>query len=187
MVAAFAAEAALGALTLTLFGTGEHGTLAALAITARFSFVLFWGAYAGAGLVTVFGKRFLPLKREGRRLGLAFASAHLAHVGLVAWLCAIGAAPGTGVFLFFGIALVFIYALALASLPVIRRALGEQGWWWLRVAGMNFIAYAFARDFLRISPFTSLKTFVLYLPFDILSLGGPCFYVAAARASSTRK
>src|SRR5580700_5225916 len=53
----------------------------ALRATARWSFVLFWLASAGGALASLFGSAFQPLARRGRDLGLAFASAHLVHVG----------------------------------------------------------------------------------------------------------
>ena len=50
MGAAFAAAAALAGIALAAFGAGERGTDIALKVTARFSFLLFWLAYAGGGL-----------------------------------------------------------------------------------------------------------------------------------------
>jgi hypothetical protein len=100
MGSAFCAALGLAALTLATLGPGEHGTLVALKVTARFSFLLFWLAYAAGAMTTLFGPAFEPLKRCGREFGLAFASAHLVHLGLVAWLTYIGHAPARGVFLF---------------------------------------------------------------------------------------
>jgi hypothetical protein len=48
-------------------------------VTVRFSFLLFWPAYAGSALWALFGQTFLPLKRRGREFGLAFASVHRPH------------------------------------------------------------------------------------------------------------
>src|SRR6516162_5012097 len=120
---AFCAALILTTNILTVFGAGERGTLLGLQATARFSFLLFWPAYAGSALCALFGQTFLPLKRRGREFGLAFAAAHLPHVGLVAWLSFIGAAPPRGTFVFFGIAVVFTYLLALFSLASARLAL----------------------------------------------------------------
>src|SRR6516162_8690367 len=83
---AFAAVLILTAAVLTVFGAGVRGTMLGLQMTARFSFLLFWPAYAGSALWALFGLTFLPLKRRVREFGLAYASAHLGHVGLVAWL-----------------------------------------------------------------------------------------------------
>jgi hypothetical protein len=49
---AFCAALGLAALVLAALGPGERGTIAALQVTARFSFLLFWLAYAG-GAMTV--------------------------------------------------------------------------------------------------------------------------------------
>ena len=97
MGSAFCAALGLAALALAALGPGEHGTVVALKVTARFSFLLFWLAYAAGAMTTLFGSAFEPLKRRGREFGLAFASAHLVHLGLVAWITYIGAAPARGV------------------------------------------------------------------------------------------
>jgi hypothetical protein len=176
---AFGAALILTAAVLTLFGAGKRGTLLGLQMTARFSFLLFWPAYAGSALCALFGQTFLPLKRHGRAFGLAFASAHLAHVGLVAWLSYIGVAPSRGTFVFFGIAVGFTYMLALFSVASLHQALGPAGWWLLRTIGLNYILYAFAVDFLRYRDFGTAKFWVGYLPFDILVIAGPQLWGAA--------
>jgi hypothetical protein len=72
----------------------------------------------------------------------------LVHLGLVAWLCLIGAAPGVGTFIFFGIATLWVYLLALFSIGRLQKLLGPTAWWLLRNVGMNYVAYAIAIDFL---------------------------------------
>src|SRR5208283_952478 len=125
-------------------GTGEKGIDAALRATARLSFLLFWVAYAGSAMASLFGSPFQTLKLRAREFGLAFASAQLVHIGLVVWLCLIGAAPDVSTFVFFGIALVWVYLLALFSIGRLRRALGPGSWWILRdclkVGGTNLRA-----------------------------------------------
>jgi hypothetical protein len=130
-------------------------------------------------MTTLFGPAFEPLKRRGREFGLAFASAHLVHLGLVAWLTYIGHAPSRGVFLFFGVAVLWTYLLALFSIPRLQKALGSKGWWLLRVVGLNYIAYAFATDFLGYPQFGSFKYLAGYLPFAALSVVGPLLCLAA--------
>ncbi len=179
MTIAFVAAAVVALLVLAVVGHDERGTDDALIVTARLSFVLFWLAYTGSALATLFGPRFQPIKRRGREFGLAFASAHTVHIALVAWLCWIGAAPVIGVFIFFGIALIFMYLLALASIGAVRRVLGQVGWRVLQVVGMNYIAYAFAVDFFKPERYHSLKFIVAYLPFAALSVIGPALVVAA--------
>jgi hypothetical protein len=186
---AFCVALGLAALTFAVLGPGVHGTVAALRVTARFSFLLFWLAYTAGAMTTLFGPAFEPLKRRGREFGLAFASAHLVHLGLVAWVTYIGHAPARGVFLFFGLAALWIYLLALFSIPRLQKALGPKGWWFLRVVGLNYIAYAFATDFLGYPQFGSFKYLVGYLPFVALSVVGPLLCLAAfvQRAAWVRK
>jgi hypothetical protein len=177
MGSAFAAAAVLAAATLAVFGAGERGTDIALQATARLSFLLFWLAFAGSGLALIAPPVLQPLKRHGRDFGLAFASAHLVHVGLVVWLCWIGAAPNAGTFRFFVPPLLFVYVLALFSIRRLQQALGRNGWWWLRNVAMVWIAYAFAVDFLRYPLLDGPKHLVEYLPFALLSIAGPVLFL----------
>ena len=101
MSAGFALAAAIASCVLALHGTKPHALNIALFITARWSFLLFWLAYAGGGLAVLFGPVARPIARRGREFGLSFAAAHLVHVGLVAWLCLIGAAPRRGLLYLF--------------------------------------------------------------------------------------
>jgi hypothetical protein len=179
MASAFCAALGLAALVLAALGPGQHATSVALRVTARFSFLLFWLAYAGGAMTTLFGPAFDPLKRRARELGLAFASAHLVHLGLVAWLTYIGAPPSRGTFVLFGIAALWVYLLALFSIPRLHKALGSRAWWFLRVVGLNYIAYAFAKDFLQYPQFGSFKYLAGYLPFAALSVAGPALCLAA--------
>jgi hypothetical protein len=178
MGAAFGAALVLAAVVLAVLGADKKGTDAALAATARLSFLLFWAAYTGGALTALFGPTFQPLKQRAREFGLAFAAAHLVHIGLVGWLCSIGAAPGVSVFVFFGIALIFTYVLALFSIGDLQRAIDPRSWWLLRTVGMNYIAYAFFVDFMRF-PLLGVKHIVAYLPFLVLAIVGPLLRLAA--------
>jgi hypothetical protein len=173
MVVAFLAALCVASITLGIRGANERGTDTALAVTARLSFLLFWLSYVGSGMTALFGRTFQPLKARAREFGLAFASAHLVHVGLVVWLCGIGHPPGASVFVFFGIALVWTYLLALFSIGHLRNALNPLGWWLLSNVGMNYIAYAFAVDFIKYPFDPGVKNLVGYLPFAILAVVGP--------------
>lgn len=186
MASSFAVAALLAAATLAIFGAGERGTDIALQVTARWSFLLFWLAYAGGGVAVLCGPALQPLKRHGRDFGLAFASAHLIHVGLVVRLCWIGDTPATGLFVFFGPPLVFVYVLALFSIRHLQRALGRNGWWLLRTVGMTYIAYAFAADFLHDPLQGSAKHVAEYLPFAVLSTAGFVLYVVSLVPSAAR-
>src|ERR1700733_7803317 len=143
MASAFCAAFGLAAVVLAAFGTEERGTDVALQVTARLSFLLFWPAYAAGAMTVLFGPAFEPLKRRAGEFGLAFASAHLVHLALVAWLTHIGAPPPLGTFVIFGVAVFWTYLLALFSITRLQQTLGSWGWWCLRVIGLNYIAYAF--------------------------------------------
>jgi hypothetical protein len=175
----FAASIGLAVAVLVVAGTGEHGTGLALMATARLAFLPFWLAYAGAALVLLFGPALQPVQRHAREFGLAFAAMELVHLGLVAWLCLIGHAPVIRTFVVFGTAVLWVCLLTLFSIASLRRMLGSVGWWLLRVIGMNYLAYAFAVDFLRHPLAGGLKHAVLYWPFAALAIAGPGLRVAA--------
>lgn len=177
--AGFCAAFLLAACVLSIVGAGEKGIDAALAATGRLSFLLFWPAYTGSALVALFGPRLQPARRNGREFGLAFASAHLVHLGLVGWLCAIGAAPGAGTFVLFGIAVFSLYLLAALSAPALVKRLPPRNWRLLRLVTMNYIAYAFAVDFLTHPQVVGLKHTLAYLPFSALVIAGFLLRLAA--------
>jgi hypothetical protein len=170
MLSPVCASLGLVVVVLVCLGVGERGTDVALQLTARLSFLLFWLAYTGGPLTVLFGSTFLPLKRYAREFGLAFAFAHLSHVGLVIWLCWIGAAPSLSTFVFFGIALIFTYALAFFSIGRLQWMLGARSWWLLRTIGLNYIALAFAKDFTKDPLGGGLTHVAEYLPFVVLAV-----------------
>ena len=184
MTGASLVAALIAGLTLTVFGTGSKGTLLGLQLTARWSYCLFVPAYVGGALATVYGPSFQPLARRGRDFGLSFASAHLMHFGLVLWLYHISPRPplGTGSAIFFGVALALTYLLALLSIPTLAGRLPPPIWWALRAFGMDFIALAFLRDFLRDPLNRSPAHLTAYLPFVALGL-----LAAALRAMAYAK
>jgi len=171
MLTAFAVALVIAVASLALRGYGEEGTVLGLRLTARWSYLCFWPAYTAAAWAAVLGPR--PVAMHARELGLAFAAAHLVHVGLVAWLYHIAAhPPGRGTLEFFGGAVFFTYLLALLSF---RRFAG-----WLprgvvsviRTVGVEYIALAFLVDFVA-PPFQlTLKYAVLYGPFLALIVLG---------------
>jgi hypothetical protein len=180
MLSAVSASLGLVVIVLGYLGAGEAGTGVALQVTARLSFLLFWLAYTGGALTVLFGPTFRPLKQRAREFGLAFASAHLAHLGLVIWLCWIGAAPPVSAFVFFGVAVIFTYALAFFSIGHLQRMLGARSWWLLRTFGLNYIAYAFAKDFLKQPLSGGLNHVAEYLPFIVLAIAGPFLRLLAS-------
>jgi hypothetical protein len=179
MFSAVCAALTLAASVTIGLGAKQSGIDAALAATARLMFLLFWPAYSGGALVALFGAVFQPLKQHAREFGLAFASALLVHLGLVAVLCLIGAAPDAATFVFFGIGAAWAYVLALFSIPRLRLALGPRNWWLLSNVGMNYVAYAFIVDFLQQPLHGGVKHIIEYLPFAVLSLAGPGLRLAA--------
>ena len=60
---------ALAAIVLAIFGAGERSLVLALRLTARWSFLLFWLAYAGGAMAWLSGQRLGGLARRGRELG----------------------------------------------------------------------------------------------------------------------
>jgi hypothetical protein len=107
MTASFLVAAALAAIVFD--AVDAHDRIgAALRVTARWSFLLFWLSYTGSAMATLWGPPFTGLARHGRELGLAFASAQLVHVGLI-----LLSGSGAGM-AFFWAGIVFTYLLALS-------------------------------------------------------------------------
>lgn len=180
MWAAFFIAFALAVIVFVIFGIGERGTAIALRVTARWSFLLFWLAYAGSAIAWRCGPRLDGLARNGRELGLAFASAQLIHVGLVLWIIHIAKGP-PGAMLFFWVGIFCTYLLALFSLPRLRDALEPRLWRIFRTIALEYIAIAFAADFILI-PLVGGgvgKYPLSYLPFALMLVSGAGLRVAA--------
>ena len=183
MGAAFAVALAITVTVFALRGIDNKSIRLALELTARWSFTLFWLAYASGALATLFG--WQSLAGRGRELGLAFATAHLVHVGLVIELgIVMGRVPlSGGLLLFFLAGLFFTYLLALLSFGG-ARAMGPVAWKTLRFVGMNYILIAFARDFVLpvIYPKPTqynVAHFIAYAPFAAASILAPLLVLAA--------
>ena len=179
MVLAFIAALSAAVFVVQVIGATARGIDDALLVTGRISFVLFWPAYAAGAAAALFGSPFRSVKRGARTFGLAFASAHIVHLGLVAWLCYMGAAPPIASFVFFGIAVLWTYVLALLSVRRLQKAVGRRGWRVVSFLGANYIAFAFAADFLRFPPDVSLTYLIGYLPFAALAVGAAVLRVCA--------
>ena len=181
MGAAFCAALGLAAAVLATRGTDATGIRRALAVTARFSFLLFWLAYAGGALAALFGPTFQAVARRGRELGLAFAAALLTHVGLVVWLYQVSAQPPVSrtSFVFFAVGLMWTYLLALFSIKPLSRALGAGRWRVLRLVGLEYISFVFLSDFVTHPLHGSAKSLLGYLPFSILAVTGTALRLAA--------
>ena len=184
---AFAVALGLAAAVLAVKGTDVKSLVKALQLTARWSFLLFWVAYAGGAITELFGPALAPLARRGREFGLAYAAAMLIHVGLVVWLFQISSrAPLSGTsFDFFVLGIVWTYLLGVLSFRRLVEALGPSGWRILRIAGLNYILYAFAVDFVTpvIRPGTAqygVWRMIAYAPFAAMSVAAPLLVLAAA-------
>jgi hypothetical protein len=180
MAAAFLIAFVLAVVILAIFGGGDRGTEIALRATARWSFLLFWLAYAGGAMAKLFGPRFNALAQQGRAMGLAYASAQLIHVALIVWLFYLAAGPG-GAMLFFWAGIVCTYLLALFSWPRLRDALGPRPWRIVRTIAMEYIAYVFAADFILIPLHEhGVGNYSLsYVPFAVMLVGGTGLRIAA--------
>jgi len=151
MIVAAGAAIALAVSVFAHLGVGKIGTETALRLTARLAFLLFWPSYVGGALVTLIG-----------------------------WLCWIGSAPSVKTFAIFGMAVLWTYLLALFSIKRLGQVVGSMGWWILRNIGMNYIAFAFALDFLPPLHNATARQLAAYLPFAVLAVLGPAARIVAA-------
>jgi hypothetical protein len=173
--------AALVIVLIIYLGAG-HGEKLALALraTARWSFLWFWLASVGGALAALFGSHFQNLAQRARDFGLAFASAHLAHLGLVAWLLYHSVTPfPRSPLLFFGIGVFWTYLLALLSIKGLSAMLAPSIWRIVRTLGVEYISFAFLIDFAK-KPFQGgVLNLLAYLPFLTLAIAGPLLRLAA--------
>jgi hypothetical protein len=180
MAAAFAVGLAIVLFARMVEGPGERVALA-LRATARWSFLWFWLASTGTALERLFGSRFLALAQRARDFGLAFASAHLAHLGVVAWVYfATPDSLSRSTFVFFGIAVFWTYLLAILSWNHLSAKMNPRVWRFVRIVGVEYIAYAFWIDFAIHTFGSGIENAVVYLPFVTLAVAGPALRLAAA-------
>jgi hypothetical protein len=170
-------------------GPGERVAMA-LRATARWSFLLFWLASTGGALATLFGSKFQALAQRARDFGLAFASAHLGHLGVVAWVYYSSPDPPTRpTLIFFGIAAIWTYVLAILSIKRLSVRLNPRVWRTVRTLGVEYIGLAFLTDFAK-HPFPDgVLDAANYLPFLALAIAGPILRLAAwvKRLSQVRR
>jgi hypothetical protein len=174
MTASFLVAAALAAIVFDAVDAHDRVGVA-LRVTARWSFLVFWLAYTGSAMATLWGPPFTGLARHGREFGLAFASAQLVHVGLI-----LLSGSGAGM-VFFWVGIVFTYSLAFFSLPRLRDAMGPHLWRISLVIALNYIALVFAADFIE-GPLKrgGLANYPMsYLPFAFMLVAGVGLRVAA--------
>jgi hypothetical protein len=174
MGATFITALILAFAVLAISGINIDGIERALRITARFSFLLFWIAYAGGSLATLLNDRLRWIARQGRNFGLAFASTHSIHLLLVIWLYRLSPEPpiSTQDAVFFSIGMLWMYLLAVLSIQHLAQLLGPSLWRKLRLVGMEYIMLAFQSDFLLNSLSHHIKHPLGYLPFAVLGVAG---------------
>jgi hypothetical protein len=150
-----------------------------LRATARWSFILFWLGTTGGALTRLFGARFEGLARRARDLSLAYATAHLVHLAIVARILYKQPLPPAAELLVFGIAVFWTYFLAFLSLTSFSSRMGPALWRVIRIIGVEYISLAFLIDFIK-NPFDDgFFKALYYLPFQILAIAGPMLRLAA--------
>ena len=187
MVAAFSVALAMVIIIRMIEGPAQRLDTA-LRATARWSFLWFWLASTSGAMATLFGSRYRALAQRVRDFGLAFASAHLAHVGLVAWLLYNSTTPFPGL-IFFGLGIFWIYLLALLSIKRLSAMLGPRVWRLVYTFGVEYIALVFLVDFAKNPYQDGVLGLVAYLPFQAMAIAGLLLRIAAAvkRVSRPRK
>jgi len=179
MAMAFAVALAMALIIRMTVGPMEQ-VLAALRVTARWSFLWFWLASVGGALATLFGSRFQALAQRGRDFGLAFASAHLVHLGIVAFILYRSPTPfPRAPLVFFSIGVFWTYLLALLSIRGLSAMLGPRSWRIVRTIGVEYISFAFLVDFAKNSFPGGVLHLLAYLPFLALAVAGPLLRLAA--------
>lgn len=155
----------------------------ALDATARWSFLWFWLASSGRALAGIFGARFAFswIARRVRDFGLAFATAHLVHLALVARLLYISPTPFyRPALFFFGTAALCIYLLVLLSFRPFSTLLKHRTVRVGRWVAVEYISLAFIVDFAKEPLHGDLLRIAAYLPFLILAVAGPLLRIIAA-------
>lgn len=171
---AFAAAAITAAVAVSIFGTDMMGLDRSLQVTAVLAFFLFWPAYAGSALKTLFGSAFEPVSWRGRDFSLAFASAQLVSTGLFVWLWQISSPSPFAYprFVFFAIGLGWTYVIAAISFRKSAHAIGLGCYRVLRGIGMESISISFLVGFLSHPLHGYIHSVVLYAPLITLSVAG---------------
>jgi hypothetical protein len=159
----------------------------ALRATARWSFLWFWMASTGGALAALFGAKFQAMALRARDFGLAFAAAHLVHLGLVALLLYRSTSPFPRFpLVLFSIGVFWVYLLALLSFRPASAVLQPRTLSLIRSVGVEYITFIFLYDFVKDSQQDGLGQFLLYLPFLTFGFGGPLLRLAAAAKRSRR-
>jgi hypothetical protein len=175
VLAALAGALVIAGATLAARGGAVAGTILGLRLTARWSYLWFWPAYTAGAWAMLPGPRFHAVAARARDFGLAFAAAHLVHVALVMWLYRIAVhPPGALTLVFFGVAVLFTYLLALLSFRAPAASLSPRALFVIRTLGVEYIALAFFVDFAK-EPLTYTRGYALgygvFLTLGVLAYG----------------
>ncbi|WP_439817740.1 hypothetical protein [Zavarzinia sp. CC-PAN008] len=173
---------AVGVLVATsvLAVGGTDGLRLGIRETARTSLVLFLLAFTASAAVQLAPNGWTRWQRRNRRmLGLAFATSHFLHLGLLVGLASVDTAlfwsltnPTT--IATAGLAYVFIAAMAATSFPRSAALLGPRAWRVLHWAGSAYVWISFAVAFGKRVPLDAAYA----LPVALL-LGGLALRIAA--------
>ena len=169
----FATALIVAVAILVKDGAAPDGTKAALRASARFSFLLFWGAYAGGLLRKVPLEPAQWLSKRRREFGLSFAAAHSVHLGLILWLFYVSdtAPVPPKTIIVDGIGFGWMYLMAVLSFNFARRWLNPFAWRVVLNVGLEYIAYVFATDFILLHLRDGQDFTLIYWPFILMLVG----------------
>ena len=182
MAAAFLTALAIAAIAYAIAVPSQRLGMA-LRATARWSLFWFCLATYGGALTAIFGSRFQNLARRGRDFGLAFASAHLVHVALVAYFFYSVPDPNVTLLylLVFWIGVFWTYLLTILSFRnQFSVWLGARRWKVVLKIGVEYIAFAYVFEFANRMLDGNRSNAMHYLPLFAAAVGGPLLRLAAA-------
>jgi hypothetical protein len=193
MAGGFLVALMMAAVVLVRRPPDVDGIGLALRVTARWSFLLFWIAYSGRDLAALLPPAVASVVRRSREFGLAFAAAHLVHIGLVIllWRILHHAPLSSAMVVFFGIGIFWTYLLAFFSLGRLSALLGPRLWRAARLLGSNYLLLAFAKDFVPpvMYPGSALHNFqgvVAYVPFAAMCIAALVLRLSAVTLQQRR-
>jgi hypothetical protein len=172
--------AAMGALLLLAYGTGEEGVRAVVRHTAQTSFALFIATYSASSARALWRTPFTAWLLANRRyVGVGFAVSHAFH--LLAIIALYRVSPSFRADLSWstliggGLAFVLVFVMAATSSDRAVALLGRRAWKALHTAGIHYIWFIF---FISYTP-RMLITSIAYAPFVVLLLAGLGLRIAA--------
>lgn len=146
VVAGGATGLVLAALCLTLAGSGQHGTVTGLRVTAVLALPFLVGAYAAPALAVLWPGKFSEwLLARRRSFGLTFSAVFSVHLVLIArFLSLPPSPPPTALGLTLGfVAYMLLAGMVLTSFSRIAKALGAARVRLLRRVGEQWVFAVF--------------------------------------------